>query len=78
MLPLPNSPAASSLSGMGIAVIRVAEGKHVATADKKPCVASWVLHCKQSTFLHKILNLLNPGVPRAQTKQCNQKHGQES
>lgn len=78
MLPLPDSPAAYSLSGMGIAVIHVAEGKHVATADKKPYVASWELHCKQSTFLHKILNLLNPGMPRDQTKQCDQKHGQES
>lgn len=50
----------------------------MATADKKPYVASWELCCKQSTFLHKILNLPNPGVPRAQTKQCDQKHGQES
>lgn len=72
MLPLP-----CSQSGMGIAVIHVAEGKHVATADKKPYIASWELHCKQSTFLHKILNLLIPGMPRAQTKQCDQKHGQE-
>lgn len=78
MLPLPDSPAAYSLSGMGIAAIRVAQGKLVATADKKPYVASWELCCKQSTFLHKILNLPNPGAPRAQTKQCDQKHGQES
>lgn len=49
MLPPPDSLAACSVSGMGIAVIHVAEGKHVATADKKPYVASWELHCKQST-----------------------------
>lgn len=69
MLPLPDSLATYSLSSMRIAVIHVAQGKHVATADKKPYVVSWELHCKQSTFLHKILNLLNPGMRRAQTKQ---------
>lgn len=66
------------LSGMQIAVILVAEGKHIAAADNKPDVASWELCCKQLTFLHKILNLLNPGMPRAQTKQHDQKHGQGS
>jgi len=69
--------APGSLSGTAIAVIRVAEGKRVAAADQKPYVASWELHCKQSTFPHNILNLLNPGMARAQRKQCEQKHGQE-
>lgn len=42
-----------SLSGMGIAVICAAEGKHVATADKKPYAASWELHCKHPHFYTK-------------------------
>lgn len=66
------------LTGMQIAVTLAAEGKHMAAADKKLCVASWELCCKQLMFLHRILNLLNPGMPRAQTKQHDQKHGQGS
>lgn len=38
-----------SLTGQGIIAICVAEEKHVATAYKKPCIASWKLHCEQSS-----------------------------
>lgn len=38
-----------SLTDQGIIANHVAEGKHVATAYKKPCIASWKLPCEQSS-----------------------------
>lgn len=41
--------------GDGLLSSVLQEGKHV-PAGKKPYVAIWELHCKQSTFLMKFFN----------------------